>query len=263
MTGRQFALSATRAVQVFLAHLTWLLTIFLVSAGLLPWYAIAMPIGLFAFTYRLRRHVAPGRSTVEPPSTPRLELKAPNPEAGQCPVCSLTDLDERAIGDELLGDAGTAFARVVAYGPHRAHSECAAVVPYTKPHAPGTAAVAEHTHFGSSVDGHWTYCCEAMRESAPCACGECERQRSEFMRSVRAACGIAPGPGEPEPSDAASRLINSGRLGVDEARRIARAGVAADGRARVGHWEVAVTELGEQASRKIAKLLGEDWDGWR
>lgn len=60
-------------------------------------------------------------------------LRAPNPAPGQCPVCSLADLDERAIGDELLGDAGTVLARVVSYGPDRAHAECAAVVPYAAP----------------------------------------------------------------------------------------------------------------------------------
>ncbi len=62
-----------------------------------------------------------------------LRLRAPNPAPGQCPVCGLADLDERAVGDGLLGDAGTALARVVPYGPDRAHAECAAVVPYAAP----------------------------------------------------------------------------------------------------------------------------------
>lgn len=67
------------------------------------------------------------------PEKPRLELKAPNPRPGQCPVCSLEDLDARAADDAFMGDTGTELARVVAYGPDRAHSECAAVVPYVPP----------------------------------------------------------------------------------------------------------------------------------
>lgn len=70
---------------------------------------------------------------LEPPAAARWELKVANPVPGQCPVCGLADLDERAVGDELLGDAGTALARVVPYGPDRAHAECAAVVPYAAP----------------------------------------------------------------------------------------------------------------------------------
>lgn len=127
MLGRELLLRAARAAQVFTAHLAWLLTVFLVSAGLLPWYALVMPVALLAFTHGVRR---PRSAPVESPSTPRLDLKAPNPAPGQCPVCGLEDLDERAAGDDLLGDAGTALAKVVPYGPDRAHFECAATVPY-------------------------------------------------------------------------------------------------------------------------------------
>lgn len=62
-----------------------------------------------------------------------LRLRAPDPGPGQCPVCSLTDLDALAADDRFLGHAGTPWARVVPHGPHRAHSECAAVVPYAPP----------------------------------------------------------------------------------------------------------------------------------
>src|SRR6185437_985806 len=82
-----------------------------------------------------------------------LRLRAPDPASGQCPVCSLTDLDERAVGDELLEDGGTVLARVVAYGPHRAHSECAAMVPYVPP-ARSTSGGGSYR--GDALGYHWT-----------------------------------------------------------------------------------------------------------
>jgi hypothetical protein len=97
-------------------------------AGAAAYMVLAFTMLVWTWRHRSTRRIR--HAPVEPPSTPRLELNAPNPVPSQCPVCGLTDLDERAVGDEVLGDGGTALARVVAYGPWRAHSECAAVVPY-------------------------------------------------------------------------------------------------------------------------------------
>lgn len=119
---------------------------------------------------------APKSAGVAAPSTPRLELKAPNPRPGQCPVCSLEDLDERAAGDELLGDTGTALARVVAYGPHRAHSECAAVVPYVPP---------PRSTSGGMTLGHAVLALDGRPHL--CRCPQCERNRPRSTRGGYAA----------------------------------------------------------------------------
>lgn len=133
-----------------------------------------IPAAFAWFGWLGTRRLAPKAPAVEPaPTAPRWELKAPNPAPGQCPVCGLTDLAERAVGDELLGDAGTALARVVAYGPDRAHSECAAVVPYVAPTRSTSGGTRPHAHFGFYTPGpeaKWTYCgCEKMREGNACA----------------------------------------------------------------------------------------------
>lgn len=107
---------------------------FFVAVGRMSWLTMGWPLFIAAAGAVGRYATRDSLKAVErAPAAPRWELKAPNPAQGQCPVCGLTDLAERAVGDELLGDAGTALARVVAYGPDRAHAECAAVVPYVAP----------------------------------------------------------------------------------------------------------------------------------
>lgn len=62
-----------------------------------------------------------------------LLLRAPDPRPGQCPVCSLEDLDELAVHDEFAREIDPECVRVVPYGPHRAHYACAKTVPYVAP----------------------------------------------------------------------------------------------------------------------------------
>lgn len=60
------------------------------------------------------------------------ELKAPNADPDQCPVCSLSDLAELAAVDAAVGLDGD-DVHVVGYGRGRAHRECALVLPYAAP----------------------------------------------------------------------------------------------------------------------------------
>lgn len=92
-------------------------------------------------------------------------LRAPRPDPGQCPVCAYDDLDALAERDRDLEVEGTPLARVVGYGPDRAHAECAEAVPHVPPR--------KHHHQGFYVAGKWTYCCEEMREppSSTTRCG--------------------------------------------------------------------------------------------
>jgi len=79
-------------------------------------------------------------------------LVAPDAVDGQCPVCGLDDLDElAAVDQELEEGADSRFTRVRTYGSHRAHAECAELVPY-KP-SPTEAAIAEHelNHHGAQI----------------------------------------------------------------------------------------------------------------
>ena len=118
-----------------------------VEAVVLAW---ALRAGHIARIWEVLRGLlrAPHRRPLPVPQGPRLALKAPNPKPGQCPVCSLEDLDERAADDAFMGDTGTPPARVVPYGPDRAHSECAAVVPYAAPAKPTERCAAIPTDDG-------------------------------------------------------------------------------------------------------------------
>ena len=126
------------------------------------WWALLF--GTAMVRGRSRAHRA-SRPAVEasPTPAPRFELNAPDPAPGQCPVCGLEDLDELGVHDEMAAEIDPALVRVVAYGPHRAHYACAAVVPCVAAPKP-----AKHHCFGFSSGGHWTYCgCESMREGVP------------------------------------------------------------------------------------------------
>lgn len=106
------------------------LSVFL-AAATRDWTPIILVVGAPAGA-ALAAHLTRPK-LVDGPSTPRLDLKAPSPRPGQCPVCSLEDLDELAVDDEFAREIDPDLARVVAYGPDRAHFACAAVVPYKAP----------------------------------------------------------------------------------------------------------------------------------
>jgi hypothetical protein len=92
----------------------------------MSWLALGIPVGIEAMSVAW---LVVNRAPKPPPPAPRLELKAPNPEPGQCPVCSMTDLAAVDEAEAFLGRPD----RVVAYGPWRAHWDCAEVVPYEAP----------------------------------------------------------------------------------------------------------------------------------
>lgn len=133
----------------------------------------AAAIGQSLLMRRVRLAEAAERERAAAEREKLLRLHAPNPAPGQCPVCALTDLDDLAAGDALLEYEGTGWARVVAYGPGRAHSECAAVVPYVaspRSTSPGAAA-----HGG----------CAAAGKPRLCVCPQCEKNRPRSPESWR------------------------------------------------------------------------------
>lgn len=149
----------------------WSMVVFLVFVGfatgfdwrwVFPSAAFWWALVVGASMVRARLAARPGVE-VSPTPAPRFELKAPDPAPGQCPVCSLADLDELGVHDEMAAEIDPALVRVVAYGPHRAHYACAAVAPYVAPPKP-----ARHHCFGFYTPApgeRWTYCgCEQMRE---------------------------------------------------------------------------------------------------
>lgn len=110
------------------------------------WYLAPFSAGSFAFTLRAIVMIRRAREQEQRGLDKRVEekvrreqlhqelhtLKAPDADSGQCPVCSLGDLAELAAVDEYLEEPGSRFTRVVPYGAHRAHQECAELVPYKK-----------------------------------------------------------------------------------------------------------------------------------
>lgn len=139
-----------------------------VEAVVLAW---ALRTGHIARIWEVLRGLlrAPHRRPLPAAQEARLGLKAPNPMPGQCPVCSLEDLDERAADDAFMGDTGTPLARVVAYGPDRAHSECAAVVPYVPP-LRSTSGGTRRAHPGFWIDGEYVSCgCDLCEGAQACA----------------------------------------------------------------------------------------------
>lgn len=102
---------------------TWLL---LASFGVLI-AGLCVPVYRFAFPE------APVRRTGAAAVPCAWVVRLPCPEPGQCPVCGMTDLDELAQEDMDFG----ACVRVVPYGIHYAHWDCAELVP-VRPGAPGT-----------------------------------------------------------------------------------------------------------------------------
>lgn len=151
---------------------------FFVAVGRMSWLTMGWPLFIAAAGAVGRYATRDSLKAVErAPAAPRWELKAPNPAQGQCPVCGLTDLAERAVGDELLGDAGTALARVVAYGPDRAHAECAAVVSYVPPPRSTSGGTAPGYHAAANPDG-----CSAPR-CRPCA-AKPGRLRESFIEAM-------------------------------------------------------------------------------
>lgn len=105
-----------------------------------------------------------------------LRLRAPDPLPGQCPVCAYDDLGVLGERDRDLGVEGTELARVVAYGPHRAHSECAAVVPYVPP---------PRSTSGGMTLGHAVLALDGRPHL--CRCPQCERARPRSTRGGYAA----------------------------------------------------------------------------
>jgi hypothetical protein len=127
------------------------------------WVASVLGVGV------ARERIVRARVSPLPASdAPRLELKAPSPRPGQCPVCSLEDLEERAADDAFMGDTGTALARVVKYGPDRAHSECAAVVPYEPP--------LRSTSGGTYREGGIVLSPEKLAAKERCVCKQCHAE---------------------------------------------------------------------------------------
>lgn len=167
--GRDFVHGFSRAYLTSLPLRLLLLFAAFLAGAVRDWLLLVAPVGV-AGTTLLVAHLSRPKPVVV--AALRWELKAPNPAAGQCPVCGLEDLDERAVGDDLLGDAGTALARVVPYGPDRAHSECATVVPWVKPQ------YAQGGLVPTAVE-----VCSTGNRARPCRCRECERQRPGRARS--------------------------------------------------------------------------------
>jgi hypothetical protein len=88
-------------------------------------------------------------------------MSAPDPVAGQCPVCGMHDLVDLVQRDKFLQLTDTPHARVTAYGPVFAHQECAEVMPYVSFYC-GT--LEDLHHRGHHHAGYADKCAACLRE---------------------------------------------------------------------------------------------------
>jgi hypothetical protein len=89
-------------------------------------FAIAICLGAGSAAYEvLASRCDPQPAELPAPApTPALKLHAPDALPGQCPVCGMEDVKQLAKQDRELGGE-----RVVPYGKHLAHWDCAELLP--------------------------------------------------------------------------------------------------------------------------------------
>lgn len=136
---------------------------------------VGTQLALYAARWRERR-AARAAAETSAPAPPRLELKAPNPRPGQCPVCSLEDLDELAVHDDFAREIDPECVQVVPYGPHRAHYACAKTAPYIAPRRSTSGGIA-----GGAAAEHASYTLNGRLNL--CRCAQCEKNREAPKRS--------------------------------------------------------------------------------
>jgi hypothetical protein len=89
-------------------------------------------LGAWCVVMSVRTGLAQAGVRLAAEATESVELRTPRvPDAGpdQCPVCGGFGLDALAADDQFM-ERGPDRAKVVTYGPRRAHWDCAEVVPY-------------------------------------------------------------------------------------------------------------------------------------
>lgn len=131
------------------ALLAWALVVFpctlaaaLLGSAVPELVALAEAVGAFALgvaaagekLLELVAHAEPPRAAAsKSPTVWTARLEDPGP--GQCPVCAMEDVKERAERDEVF-ELDASRCAIVPYGDHRAHWDCAELVPYRAPTPP-------------------------------------------------------------------------------------------------------------------------------